>query len=131
MKIHQLRAGVVLLLCIVLTGLAQVDGESATIKGEVVDLWCYLKDGGRGKEHKDCAIACAKAGNPIGLVTETGAIYLLMSDKERQPGREELTGQMAAQVAVSGRLCKRNGITALYFTSLTPVVPWTASGTEK
>jgi hypothetical protein len=45
---------------------AQPKGEHTTIKGEVVDLWCYLEGGDRGLVKKDCATACAKAGNPIG-----------------------------------------------------------------
>jgi len=47
---------------------AQPKGERATIKGEVVDLWCYLEGGDRGPAKADCATACAKAGNPIGVL---------------------------------------------------------------
>jgi len=39
---------------------AQPKGERATIKGEVVDLWCYLEGGDRGPAKKDCATACAR-----------------------------------------------------------------------
>jgi hypothetical protein len=41
---------------------AQPKGERATIKGEVVDLWCYLEGGDRGAAKNACATACAKAG---------------------------------------------------------------------
>jgi len=37
--------------------MAQPKGERATIKGEVVDLWCYMEGGDRGPAKKDCAIA--------------------------------------------------------------------------
>ena len=46
---------------------AQPKGQRTTITGEVVDLWCYLEGGDRGPAKKDCATACAKAGNPIGV----------------------------------------------------------------
>ena len=47
---------------------AQPKGERITVKGEVVDLWCYLEGGDRGPAKKQCATACAKAGNPIGIL---------------------------------------------------------------
>ena len=40
-----------------------------TIQGEVVDMWCYLEGGDRGAAKKDCATACAKAGNRSQLST--------------------------------------------------------------
>ena len=48
---------------------AQPKGERTTIEGEVVDLWCYLEGGDRGPAKKECATACAKAGNPTGCST--------------------------------------------------------------
>ena len=51
---------------------AQPTRDRATIKGEVVDLWCYLEGGDRGAATKACATSCAKAGNPVGLVDANG-----------------------------------------------------------
>ncbi len=31
---------------------AQPKGDKVTLKGEVIDLWCYLEGGDRGAEHK-------------------------------------------------------------------------------
>ena len=53
--------------------MAQPKGERATIKGEVVDLWCCMEGGDRGPAKKDCATACARAGNPIGVGDATAA----------------------------------------------------------
>src|SRR5207247_3779 len=57
----------------------QPKGETVTVKGEVVDLWCYLEGGDHGADHKKCAVACAKAGNPIGLVTEKDEVSIMSS----------------------------------------------------
>ena len=43
-------------------GFAQPKGPTVTIKGEAVDLWCYMEGGDRGPAKKECATACAKAG---------------------------------------------------------------------
>jgi hypothetical protein len=52
----------------------QPKGDTVTVKGEVIDLWCYVESGDHGAKHKSCAISCANAGNPIGLLTDQGDI---------------------------------------------------------
>jgi hypothetical protein len=97
---------------------AQPASEMIVLKGEVVDLWCYLKNGSVGLDHKDCAVASVKAGNPIGLVTERGDIYLIMGNVDFQPGKEILLDRMAQTVTLWGRLIKRNGLQAVYVTNV-------------
>ena len=53
-----------------------------TIKGQVVDMGCYMKDKSNTgvdhkmpKETKDCAIGCAKEGQPLALLTADGKVY--------------------------------------------------------
>jgi hypothetical protein len=56
---------------------------SATVKGQIVDQSCYNMDkSNTGVDHKmpkgdtkDCAIACAKAGRPMALLTADGKVY--------------------------------------------------------
>ncbi len=52
--------------------LSQPKGPKVTVKGEVVDIWCYLEGGDHGDKHKECATTCAKAGNPMGIVGRQG-----------------------------------------------------------
>lgn len=69
----------VLMLALLIAGVstqAQPKGERTTIKGEVVDLWCYIEGGDRGPAKKTCAMACAKAGNPIGVLDAKGNLYV-------------------------------------------------------
>ncbi len=52
--------------------------EVKTLKGEVVDQACFLKDKtNRGKDHADCAESCMKKGKTAALVTEDGAVYTI------------------------------------------------------
>jgi hypothetical protein len=92
--------------------------EVSTFKGEVVDLHCFLDNGGRGEKHKQCAIDCAKAGNPIGLVDEKGEAYLLMGSDMAKPMRDDLIKNMAATVTVKGKLVKTGGLQAIYMESI-------------
>jgi hypothetical protein len=56
---------------------------SETVKGQVVDMGCYKADkSNTGVDHKmpkgdtkDCALGCAKAGQPLALLTSDGKVY--------------------------------------------------------
>ncbi|MFQ5494836.1 MAG: hypothetical protein ACE5EX_05605 [Phycisphaerae bacterium] len=89
-----------------------------TVKGEVVDLWCYMDHKGHGQKHKTCAVTCAEAGNPIGIVDASGHLYIAMGGKKHQPGRDILIERMADTVTVTGKLVKDGGLEAIYITSV-------------
>ncbi|HVU15483.1 MAG TPA: hypothetical protein VHD32_01050 [Candidatus Didemnitutus sp.] len=97
---------------------AAPEGPTVKVKGEVVDLWCYLEGGDHGADHRDCAVACAKAGNPVGLLTDKGEIYVMMGIKDHQPGREVLIDKMAETVTVEGTLVKKGGVQVIYVTAV-------------
>src|SRR5215470_18860246 len=54
--------------------------DDVTVSGEVVDMSCYLSKGSKGSQHKACAQLCAKKGVPIGILTDSGDLYLLIDD---------------------------------------------------
>jgi hypothetical protein len=93
---------------------AQPKGERATIKGEVVDLWCYLEGGDRGPAKKDCATTCAKAGNPIGVLDAKGNLYVTAGLKDHQPAQTLLVDKMSQEVTVSGTLVRKGGVPMIY-----------------
>ena len=97
---------------------AQPKGDEVTVKGEVIDLWCYLEGGDHGAEHKDCATMCAKAGNPIGILDDKGNIYVVMGLKEHQAGKELLSDKMADTVTVAGTIVKKGGVQVIYVKSV-------------
>jgi len=92
--------------------------RAVTVKGEVVDLWCYIDHKGHGQKHKSCAVACVEAGNPIGIVDGSGNLYIAMGGKKHQPGREILMDHMADTVTVKGNLIKTGGLQAIYVNSV-------------
>jgi hypothetical protein len=97
---------------------AQPKGDSVSLKGEVIDVWCYLEGGDHGADHKACAVACAKAGNPIGLLTDKGDVYVLVGIKDHDPAKDQLIDKIAATVTVDGTLVKKGGIQAIYVSSV-------------
>ena len=98
--------------------IAQPKGPKVTVKGEVVDLWCYLEGGDHGAKHKACSTACAKAGNPIGILDAKGNLYVAMGIKDHQPAKDVLINKMNENVTVSGTLVKKGGTQAIYVSSV-------------
>lgn len=92
--------------------------ETMTVKGEAVDLWCFMSAGARGAAHKECAIACAKLGNPIGIVDDQGNIYLAMGSKDKQPAKDILEDKMAETVEATGKVYRQGGIQAIFIESI-------------
>ncbi len=72
-------------------------GKAITVAGEIMDLSCYLQVGKHGEKHKSCGVKCLQNGQPIGLLTKSGAIYLLM-DEEHDPRRDGQTNLRQAAV---------------------------------
>jgi hypothetical protein len=79
---RKLFAGLTMLALAVTFGVS-VSAKTETIKGQIVDQTCYTKDkvNNKGVDHKmpadtkDCAIACAKKGQPLALLTADGKVY--------------------------------------------------------
>ncbi len=95
-------------------------GKVTTLTGEIVDYSCYLQVGKHGAKHRDCGQKCLKNGQPIGLLTSDGKLYLLM-EEEHDPRRDGLTNfrqvaidNMANIMEVSGTLSEVEGQRALY-----------------
>ncbi len=100
---------------VLLGSAAPTVSKDLTVRGEVVDLYCDLSQGARGADHKECALACAKAGQPIGLVDADGNAYLLLSSDKHKPDRDALIAKMADTVSVTGTVAKRGGLQAIYW----------------
>ena len=69
---------------------AQPKGKSIAATGELIDMWCYYEGGDHGPSHKACATACAKVGNPIGLLQKNGQVYVLAGMQDHQPAKDVL-----------------------------------------
>ncbi len=110
--------GLLATLLIGVAGFAQQNNQTKTIKGEVVDLWCYMDHSAHGEKHKACAVACAKMGNPIGIVDADGNAYMAVGSELHQSDREKLIDKMAQQVTVTGKVVSRGGLNMLYVQSI-------------
>ncbi|NUN47383.1 MAG: hypothetical protein HUU15_00970 [Candidatus Brocadiae bacterium] len=90
-----------------LMAIAEDKPKEITVKGEIVDLACWLEDGKIGAEHKKCATSCLKGGTPAGVLLEDGTVYLLVPHGSEGKVSPELAGEM---VEVKGKLLERGGL---------------------
>ena len=81
--------------------------EAQSIKGEIVDLMCYLDHGAKGEGHKGCAQTCIKKGGPVGLLSGE-QLYLVVGD--HAPMNEELAAKAAQTITLKGIVVEKNGI---------------------
>jgi len=100
-------------------------GHAVSEVGEIVDFSCYIQLGKHGEKHRSCGQKCVNNGNPIGLLTKTGALYMLMAE-EHDPRRDggvdakaSASEHMGHIVTVNGTAAKVGGYNAIYVQGLT------------
>jgi hypothetical protein len=100
-------------------------GTPITRVGEIVDFSCYIQLGKHGEKHRACGQKCVNNGQPIGLLTKDGALYMLMPeehDPRRDGGvdaRASAADHMGHIVEVSGTQASVGGYQAIYVQGLT------------
>ena len=81
--------------------------QTVTVKGEVVDMACYIDHKATGAEHADCAKTCITSGLPVGLKGQDGKTYLLIG--EHKPLNSMLAQYAAKTITVKGKVVSRDG----------------------
>ena len=94
---------------IVAGNIRAADADSTvTVKGEVLDMACYLDHGAHGEKHAQCAATCIESGFPVGIKGEDGKTYLLVG--EHKPLNSTLAQYAGKTITVKGKLASRDGI---------------------
>jgi hypothetical protein len=100
-------------------------GSTITRVGEIVDFSCYIQLGKHGEKHRSCGQKCVQNGQPIGLLTRDGTLYMLMPE-EHDPRRDggvdakaSASEHMGHIVEVNGTEASVNGYRAIFVQGLT------------
>src|SRR4029453_12029691 len=84
-----------------------------SLRGEIVDLACYLGHGAKGPDHQKCAAKCAEMGQPLGLLGEDKKLYILIADHQ-DPGAFLKARKLAGErVEMTGAPVEKDGVSAL------------------
>ena len=89
-------------------------GKSTTVKGYVLDSACAFTKGLKKPISAECATACAKAGSPLVILTDSGTVYWPIADTTPSSGQNDRLLPFAGQkVTATGKVFERGGSTAL------------------
>lgn len=96
--------------------------KPVTIRGEILDMGCFVSRGLAGQVHRECATKCLMNGVPVGLVTADSTVYFLSQNHDRAmdptgygpPDPYELCRRSPALVMeITGIVWERKGIKEL------------------
>ena len=89
-----------------------------TVKGEVVDVACSVakKEAGKGAGHANCAMVCAKKGQPVGILT-ADAVYTVVGDYAAN-NNAKLLDFVARNVVVTGEVTEKDGVKSINVKSI-------------
>ena len=97
---------------------ALATAKRVQVQGEIIDTWCYISEimGGSeavlGSAHHQCAVWCAAGGIPVGLLSESGDIYMILKlgDSDVSNANPRILEIQSSRISVDGDLHERDGI---------------------
>jgi len=93
--------------------------KAVTIKGEIVDIACYLAQGARGPGHAACATACAKAGGALGILAPDGKLYVsVLPDDHKHNPNYLLMDHIGQTVDAKGFVRSKGGVNGMMILSV-------------
>jgi hypothetical protein len=97
-------------------------GKPESIKGYVLDSACAFTKNLKKPISSECAVACAKAGSPLVILSDDGTIYWPISDATPSSGQNDKLLAFAGQkVTASGEVFERGGSRALVIDKIEPL----------
>src|SRR4029079_3581938 len=88
--------------------------KTMTVKGQVVDEGCSLREMGskadkdKASEMEQCAIDCAKRGEPVALLTADGKVYRITGGLAAN-NNAKLVPHMNHTVEITGDVSEKDG----------------------
>ena len=99
---------------LVAAGIAARPQKSVTVEGYVLDSACAFTKGLEKPISRDCAVACAKEGSQLVILTKEGAIYWPIDSATPAKGQNTRLLEFAGnRVKATGKLYERGGSHAI------------------
>jgi hypothetical protein len=100
---------------VIVTLSAPAWAKTMTVKGQVVDEGCSLREMGQKGDHHEkaeemaqCAIDCAKRGEPVALLTADGKVYRITGGLAANKNAK-LIAHMNHTVEITGEVTEKDG----------------------
>jgi len=121
MKIKTIAlVGLWTLASLVNTPIGAQDPKQTSLKGEVVDMHCYMTRGDKGPDHAGCGNACLSRAVTAGFLSDDGKLYVLLGEKPFAV-KDAVAGLAGETVIVKGALVERDGVKAIQLKSVEKV----------
>ena len=102
---------------------AEESAKTTTVKGYVLDSACAFTKSLKKPVSPECAVACAKNGSPLVILSATGTIYWPIADTTPSSSQNDKLLPFAGQrVTVSGKVFQRGGSSAIVISKIEPLV---------
>ena len=109
--------GVLLVLALAVAGTACGSAtrvRAVTLEGEIIDPQCYFTHGGRGLDHRKCALMCSRGGQSLAFLNRAGSrVYPIISGRHGGNPNDNLYAVVGYPVVVHGMLYEVHGEQAL------------------
>ncbi|HET7904021.1 MAG TPA: hypothetical protein VFM17_05630 [Candidatus Eisenbacteria bacterium] len=119
-------------------GMTPANRRLVTLRGEVVDFYCFIEKGLRGPGHLECAVKCVSGDICMGLYTTDGELLMVsvnhlramdpLSFKGIPDPFNRCRGLLAQTVDLTGYRMERFGQKIIEIMDVKPVGPSTAKG---
>jgi hypothetical protein len=112
--------------------------QLVTLRGEVVDYYCYIEKGATGPGHRDCGVKCVAGDVCMGLLTTDGRLMMISVNHMR--AMEPLAwrgipdpfntcrGLIAETVDLTGYFMERKGQRIIEIMGVKPVTKTASAG---
>lgn len=110
-----------------LSAQAATEGKRVSLKGELIDTWCYFSgvmggpDAVVGSAHHTCAMWCAAGGIPIGMLGEDGDVYMILKlpDDDNSAGGDTFVELTNDVIEADAMMYERDGLKYLVVSEVT------------
>lgn len=113
--------------CLIPASSLAAEGERISLRGELIDTWCYFSgvmggpDAVVGTAHHTCAMWCAAGGIPVGLLGEDGEVYMVLKleGDDASNGGDTYLRMTNDTITADGMLYERDGMKYLVVAEVT------------
>lgn len=114
------KAAQAFLMALALLAVVPLAAATQTLRGELVELGCYVNHDGKGPDHSLCATSCARMGAPIALKEHgSGRLLIVITDAHFTNPAKLAFGYFGVPVQVKGEVKHKDGITFLILREVT------------
>lgn len=84
--------------------------KEITIKGTVIEPFCFITMNMKGEGHRECALSCAKSGMNLAIIDGKGKIYPILPEETITNPNQPVLDYVEKTVTVKGTLFENGGV---------------------